>query len=617
MDSSARIDGAAATDPAAGPGADGRYRLALGFGRWPGWRGELLLLAGILALACVLTWPLILTLGQATGTRSDYFNNLWNAWWVKHSLVEGHSPYWTDYLYFPEGISLRRHTLSPLNSLSLAGLSMLVGAPQAFSLLVLAHFALSAWCFSLLARYVSGSTAGGVLGGLVYSFCPFHYFYLCQINVFSFEFLPLGLLFFLKHAREGGARNLAGVLLALAGMALTVEYYVVYAYLALAVLVLCARGWARDVALPLRLRRLCVAGGIGALVVVLLAFPLLSAALGSEGVNLEQTSANVIEKSRFNDLFGFFWIGGDEECTVSWPTMLGYSTLLLLALSWRRVLSHWPWLVLGAAFAVLSLGDELAIGRHKTGIPLPYAIFRELPVLSMLRKSDRCFLLVELAAGVVLAAAWAGLAARLPGARVRGAVWLGCVALTMLELAGAPFGRFTLPTSPEFENLRQDPGVTAVMELPPMPLHVMNGIYDYTQTLHEKKTTLGYTTSIALTPAHDKRLLLLANLYIEFIYERNRELPRLASKLGVDRIVHYKTYYGPRPKNPAIDGLTFWQPFAFVRRPLVFIRQVGEYVETPYPPATWEHIRLLFTRALGAPLFEDECMAVFAVPEKQ
>ena len=86
MDSSARIDGAAATDPAAGPGADGRYRLALGFGRWPGWRGELLLLAGILALACVLTWPLILTLGQATGTRSDYFNNLWNAWWVKHSL---------------------------------------------------------------------------------------------------------------------------------------------------------------------------------------------------------------------------------------------------------------------------------------------------------------------------------------------------------------------------------------------------------------------------------------------------------------------------------------------------------------------------------------------------
>ncbi len=616
MDSSARIGGAAACDPAAGPGADGRYRLELGFGRWPGWRGELLLLGGLLLLACVLTWPLVVTLGQATGTRGDYFNNLWNAWWVKHSVLEGHSPYWTDHLYFPEGISLRRHTLSPLNSLALAGMSVFVSAHQAFSLLVLLHFALSAWCFSLLARYVSGSTAGGVLGGLVYSFCPFHYFYLCQINVFSFEFLPLGLLFFVKHVREGGARNLAGVVGALAGMAVTVEYYVVYAYLALGVLSLCMRGWAQGVALPLRLRRLLVAGGLGAFVVALLALPLLSAALGSEGAKLEQTSGNAIETARFNDLFGFFWIGGDEECTVSWPTMLGYSTLLLIGIAWRRVLSHWPWLVMAAAFAVLSLGDELAIGRQKTGIPLPYAIFRELPVLSMLRKSDRCFLLVQLAAGVALAAAWAGLAARLRGARLRGVAWAGCVAVTMVELTGVPFGRFTLPTSPEFDNLRQDPGVTAVMELPPMPLHVMNGRYDYYQTLHEKKTTLGYTTSIALTPLHDERLETMANLYLQFIREQNRVLPRLAVKLGVNRIVHYKSYYDSRPKDRALDGLTLWQPFAFVRRPLVFIRQVGEYVETPYPPATWEFIRLLFTRALGAPLFEDEYMAIFAVPEK-
>jgi len=273
--------------------------------------------------------------------------------------------------------------------------------------------------------------------------------------------------------------------------------------------------------------------------------------------------------------------------------------------------------VLGAAFAVLSLGDELAIGRQKTGIPLPYAIFRELPVLSMLRKSDRCFLLVELAAGVVLAAAWAGLAARLRGARTRGVAWAGCVAFTMLELSGAPFGRFTIPTSPEFDVLRRDPAVTAVMELPPMPLHVMNGRYDYYQTLHEKKTTLGYTTSIALTTLHDERLETMANLYLQFIREQNRVLPRLAANLGVDRIVHYKTYYDSRAKDPTLDGLTLWQPFAFVRHPLVFIRQVGEYVETPYPPATWEYIRLLFTRALGAPLFEDEYMAIFAVPEKQ
>jgi hypothetical protein len=161
MESSARSG--AANDLAATPGDDGRYRLVLGCGRWPGWRGELWILGGILLLTCVLTWPMVATLGQATGTRGDYFNNLWNAWWVKHSLVEGHSPYWTDYLYFPEGISLRRHTLSLLNSVTLALFTTAVDEHQAFNLLLLLHFAprpgvspfaRSQWC-----------TAGGLLGG--------------------------------------------------------------------------------------------------------------------------------------------------------------------------------------------------------------------------------------------------------------------------------------------------------------------------------------------------------------------------------------------------------------------------------------------------------------------
>ena len=149
-----------------------------------------------------------------------------------------------------------------------------------------------------------------------------------------------------------------------------------------------------------------------------------------------------------------------------------------------------------------------------------------------------------------------------------------------------------------------------------MPLHVMNGRYDYYQTLHEKKTTLGSTTSIALTKVHDDRLEALVNLYLQFIREQTRVLPRLAANLGVDRVVHYKSYYVSRPKIPEIDGLTLWQPFFLVRRPLVFVRQVGEYVETPYPPATWDRIRLLFSRALGPPLFEDDLMAIFAAPEK-
>jgi hypothetical protein len=601
----------ARAEPTAG---EERGRLELGLACCPGWRGELVLLAGFALLAILSTWPMVATLGAATGTRGDYLNNLWNAWWLEHALREGHTPFWTDYLYFPDGISLARHTLSPLNALALAGLAKLVAPHAAFSLLVLAHFTLSAWCGYLLARYVSGSLAGGVLGGVLYSFCPFHYFYLCQINVFSFEFVPLALLFALRYAREGGRASLVGAILALAGLAATIEYYVVYAYLALAVLALCARGWGGAVPLTQLWRRLALAGGLGALAVAAVAWPLLSGALSSAGTPAESATAPA-EMIRFNDLYGFFWIGGPERSTVSWPTMLGYTTLLVLALGGRRVLAHWPWLVTGGVLWVLSLGRELAIGGHKTGVPLPYALFEHLPVLSLLRKSDRFFLVVQLASAVLLAAAWAGVSERLRTPRARTLAWCVALALLALELSGAPFERYEVRTSPGLAALRDDATVTAVMELPPEQRHLMNARTNYYQTLHGKKTTLGYTTSTALTPLHDQRLNALLNLHYQLVNGESERLVRLARELRVDRVVHYKSLLQKRPEEESIDGRTLWQPFCFVRRPLLRVRQVGEFVERPYPARIWAEIEARMTHAFGPPLYEDDFMAVFDAPK--
>jgi hypothetical protein len=82
--------------------------------------------------------------------------------------------------------------------------------------LLLVHFALSGWVFSLLARAVRARSRAGVIGGLLYSFSPFHAFYLCQVNVFSFEFLPLTLLFFARYVRTRSLEPARAVALALA-----------------------------------------------------------------------------------------------------------------------------------------------------------------------------------------------------------------------------------------------------------------------------------------------------------------------------------------------------------------------------------------------------------------
>jgi hypothetical protein len=614
-------------------------RLALGLPGRPGWRGELWILVFFALAACLLAWPIPLSLGSASGLRGDYFNNLWNAWWVRDSLLHGHSPLWTDNLYFPEGISLRRHTLSPLNSLAQAALGGL-GGHRAFNLVLLAHFALSGWCFSLFARHVTGSTAGGLLGGLVYSFCPFHYFYLCQINVFSFEFLPLALLFFVKYFRSGARLDLAGLVLALVGMTSSAEYFVVYSYLAFGLLCACARAWAPEVRLATGLRRVLAAGALGALAVALAALPLLYATLGPEKGAETGTAAFSFQKNRTNDLLGFYWLAPKEESIVSWPTMLGYSTLALIALGLRRVLRLWPWLLIGLFFLLLSLGESLVVGGRDTGFPLLYALFGELPVLSMLRKSDRAFMMVQLVASLALAAAFPAVLARRFAPRVRGAAWLLAAALLMLELGGMPFGRFEYPVSPHLRELAGQRDVRAVMELPPSMTHVANGRYDYLQTLHEKKSTLGYTTALAVTPFHDRRIEEIVNAYWEFLFERADTLPHLAAHLGVDRILHYKSMPVARRRDRSIDGRILWAPFCLVKEPLVRVRQLGEFEELPLTRSFGEVVhqvvpklasflpeermgqpfvdlvRARFTRACGPPLFEDEHVLVFAVPRK-
>lgn len=609
--------------------------LALGWKTLPGWRGELLILGLFVLAALVLAWPLPVTLGQPSGMRGDYFNNLWNAWWVRDSLTGGHSPYRTDYLYFPEGISLARHTLSPLNSLTLAGLGTLFGAHQGFNLLLLAHFALSGWCFSLLARHVSGSTAGGILAGLIYSFCPFHYFYLCQINVFSFEFLPLALLFFLRAYRHGRRGDYVGLALATAGMTMSAEYYVVYAYGAMCVLVLGARAWAPEVPRATGLRRSALCYALGALAAIVVAFPLLYATLGPERGAEAGTAAFSVEKHRTNDLLGFYWIGPKEESIVSWPTMLGYTTLALCLAGATRLRRLLPWLLVGACFWLLSLGSSLIVAGVDRGIPLPYALLEHLPVLSMLRKSDRAFLMVEVVVCLCAAAAWPAVAARL--GRLARPAWVACAVLTMLELTAVPFGRFELPTSPYLAELARQDDVQAVMDLPPCKTHVANGRFTYYQTLHHKKSTLGYTTALAVTPFHDQRIEDLVNWYWQLVFGRGRMLVRQAREFGVDLVVHYKTYPLGRERE-WIDGRVLWAPFFFVREPLVRVRQLGEFAPLPLeltfrevvmrivpelslqiPPecATQpfvDVVRERLSESLGPPIHEDEFVMVFRVP---
>src|SRR5687768_1234026 len=75
-------------------------------------RVHLLVLAGYTLLSLVLTYPLVTTLGTEVIGGGDVWQHIWNLWWVKEALVEGPTnPYFTDLLYYPDGVGLYFHTL--------------------------------------------------------------------------------------------------------------------------------------------------------------------------------------------------------------------------------------------------------------------------------------------------------------------------------------------------------------------------------------------------------------------------------------------------------------------------------------------------------------------------
>lgn len=565
----------------------------------------------LLAATLLLTWPIAVSLSEMFAMRGDYFVNLWNSWWIKKSVLQLHvSPYWTDFLHYPEGISLSKHSLTPVNSGLGALIGSVLGPHKSFNILLLVHFWLSAWFFFLFARYLTGNTLGSILGGLVYSFCPFHYYYLAQMNVATLEFLPLAILFFIKTYRNGGARNIALSAISVGLIAASSSYYVIYAFIVACLLLAGGKLLDRDVPFKTGIGRLFLVGLCSAVVVVVVAWPLLSAALSAPEPGAGQNDAQQLQTHRVNDLLGYKWVGPPEAITISWPTMLGYSTLLLLVIGFRGVVKQRFWLLTGGLFALLGLGYTLHINGSDTGIPLLYRFLKDVPVLSMLRKPDRCFVMVQFVVALLCAFAWIRVSAFIRTSRMRTACWSAAAIIMMLELTGVPFERFDVSLSKYYTDLSATKDVGSLIEFPTFPGTHMDARYNYSQIFHEKKTAQGYVTNLAMTDKHWEKSNLFYNAYNFLCRGNPRPLIKELRESKIDLVILHKS--SPENRQPfSLDKETVWTPFFLARKQLVKIRQMGGVIYSPLPLHLVESQKRVLINALGKPAFEDSRIIAF------
>lgn len=316
---------------------------------------------------------------------------MWFFGWWPHALLEGLDPIRTHVIFVPDGYNLAWTTAMPGPSLVLAPVTLAFGPLATWNTIMLLGPALAAWTAFLLCRELSGAVAPSLVGGYVFGFSPY---VLANVqggpNLVLVAVVPVLVLLVVLSARGRIGRRafVAAMAAALAFQFLTSTEVLamcgVFGGIALAAAFALLPEWRE------RLRETLKLLVVASLVAIVLVSPLLWFMLFEPYTAPEQALkgfpadlASFIVPSSYIELATSHDPGGGPSYANGFAYLgLPLAVLLgLFALEARRRRAARVVLVVLAATVVASLGDELVVAGHPTGIPLPWAAVDWLPGL--------------------------------------------------------------------------------------------------------------------------------------------------------------------------------------------------------------------------------------------
>ena len=147
-----------------------------------------------LALALVVTWPLVLHLGNSiVGQYGDNLYFIWIIGWVRNALVDLHvSPLFTTTLNYPQGWALASSEISPAQILLALPFAPL-GPSFGYNVAALLSFVLSGIITCVWVARRTGSVWAGVIAGTVFAISPLRisHFLVGHLNLMGSQWLPL------------------------------------------------------------------------------------------------------------------------------------------------------------------------------------------------------------------------------------------------------------------------------------------------------------------------------------------------------------------------------------------------------------------------------------------
>ena len=484
-------------------------------------------LGGSLVLALVYCHVTVthLSWGIAGGKYNGY-ENLWNDYWLRTALLHLHrNPFYTTYLEYPTGVSLRFHTLNPLGGLLALPLWPLVGPIASMNIKFILAVVGSTFFTYLLLRDLTESPLAAFSGAVVYTYANalmVQYYTTAEENyLMGAALLPLFAFFLLRAAdRPRWWRDGVAATLVLFALCLTDWQYTMFAVLFTLLFFLYTAGVGRSMQAAFRLLFRCaLIGGVWAAVIFLpLLLPMIREAQASPWLAVGDEATGYARSLQM-----FFAPGSIDNpgYLVLAITVIGLLLLLRRPGAARERHAALFWLCIAIFAVVMSLGPLLEVRSFTpTRVPLPYALLTKLPVLNIGRKPHEFYAsLAMLAFGALFACA---LRACLPplGHFLRRCVsarpqfgWIervggSSLVTILLAITVAPF--FAQASAPEVfplnvptfyrDVLAKDPGQYAILELPIFPNKrgQYGGTYQAFQIVHGK-----YRFGASISRDHD------------------------------------------------------------------------------------------------------------------
>ncbi len=531
-----------------------------------------LLLFGLLTV--VMTWPVAAQLGShVPGGTVDLWTHRWTYWWIKHAIVEGHNPLFTDLIFHPQGVSLAFHNIAWVNIAVWLPLQAILGGNTAYSLTFLIFCTLNGFAMYLLARELIDSLPAAFVSGLVYGFWPYTMSQFGHPNMKVTCWVPLALLYLRRMLNKRRVKDalLAALFLALTGLT---RWQLLLMALMIFVLYL-ARDFLRDRACWTKrsVGLLVLAGLVAGVVMAPLALPVASTLLTrddatdvlfTEGASGQTDLLAYVLPTRYHPL----WHTGLERLYENFVhnkvfvPFLGYTALGLAlygtAKCWRQGRF---WLLMAGVYVALALGPQLRVnGQLYPGVPMPYRLVRNLFVVRAVRVPNRFNLFLGLPVAVLVSLGVEALTRR-RSRLVSGLSAAVLGGLILLEYSLVPY-HTERPVTPEwYRQLARKPGEAAVLDLP-LGLQTYNKRYMFYQITHQKPLVEGKIAR----PPREAFAFLESSPFLRKLRERNVMDPELVdvshqlshlAEANVRYVVLHRSFAAPEQLAAWRDWLTF------------------------------------------------------------